>query len=82
MLEAVRRALAAEIHRATATPPFDADPTLRWQMRRAAGELMASIGSGYEQEAAADSLKTLFVSAGLAAELKKTAAKESTGAAA
>lgn len=64
------RALAAEIHRATRQRLFDEDPTLRWQMRRAASDLMASIAGGYERRVSGDFARALSVSVGRAAELK------------
>jgi four helix bundle protein len=63
------RAMAAAVHRATASAAFQADLELRAALRAAATEVMTAIAEGYEQRTCGEFERRLGAAAGAAARL-------------
>jgi four helix bundle protein len=66
----VAREVAAEVYRRTRTRPFDEDPALRSDLRRAARSIMANIAIGCERPHAGGFVRCLRRASGSATELR------------
>lgn len=64
------RTLAAAVHRATGSAPFQADPELRAELRAAAMAVMSAIAEGYEQRSCAEFERRLVAACTAAARLE------------
>ena len=66
----VAREVATEVYRRTRARPFDGDPALRSELRRAARSIMANIALGYERHSAREFTRCLDRASGWTTELR------------
>jgi four helix bundle protein len=66
----VAREVTTEVYRRTRAKPFDGDPALRSELRRAARSIMANIALGCERPSAREFIRCLERASGSTTELR------------